>query len=225
MARLSRFRGAVCALALLAVLARPAAAADEGSVGGTVFDPLGAVVSGAQVFLVQDGRDVKQTTTDSRGEFAFMAVASGRYQVHVTAGGFTSRTSDPVFVGATGRSVVDVVLDDWTAPAGRRGHGRSDGGPGVADRRAGHGARRRHARHPRQARRARGAAPGARLAGGPGRRSRRGDVVLRARRRVQLQQGADRRRRGQRHRRRLRLLVARGHRRRIAWKCCASRTA
>jgi len=35
---------AMCVLVLLAAFARQAGAADDGSIGGTVFDPLGATV-------------------------------------------------------------------------------------------------------------------------------------------------------------------------------------
>ena len=51
MTRVSRGLRAVCVLVLLAAFARRARAADDGSIGGTVFDPLGATVGGAQVAL------------------------------------------------------------------------------------------------------------------------------------------------------------------------------
>ena len=59
---------------------------------------------------MRDGQPVRQTTSDGKGQFVFDAVPTGRYQVQVSAGGFSTRTSDAVFVGASGRSVVDVSL-------------------------------------------------------------------------------------------------------------------
>jgi vitamin B12 transporter len=96
-------------MALLSVAAR-SAAAEDGSIGGTVFDPLGSTVAGARIELVRDGQPVKQTTSDGKGQFVFDAMPSGRYQVVVSAAGFSTRTSAPVFVGDSARSAVDVAL-------------------------------------------------------------------------------------------------------------------
>ena len=44
-----------------------ASAADDGAIRGVVRDPLGAVVSGAQLTLQRDGQDVKSATSGSDG--------------------------------------------------------------------------------------------------------------------------------------------------------------
>jgi len=101
----------VCAAMLLVSLGVPlAAAADEGSIRGTVLDSLGATVSGAQVALLRGGTEVKQATSDARGEYAFDALASDRYQVEVRVQGFSTRRSEAVFVGASGRVLLNVTL-------------------------------------------------------------------------------------------------------------------
>src|SRR3990172_5361492 len=77
-----------------------------GSVAGAVVDPTGARVAGAAVALVRDGQIVAQTTSDGRGEFVFQAVSSGRYAIEARAGGFEPHTTDPIFVGPSGRVTV-----------------------------------------------------------------------------------------------------------------------
>ena len=88
----------------------PVSGADDGSLRGTVRDPLGAVVSGAAVHLIQDGRQIKDASSDSRGEFSFDSLAEGRYVLEVTANGFQTRRTDPVFVGSATRTMVDIGL-------------------------------------------------------------------------------------------------------------------
>jgi vitamin B12 transporter len=102
----------LCALFLvLAITAGPAfAAADRGSITGTVVDPLGAAITGASVVLVHDGDEVSQTTTDGRGVFLFADVSSGRYQIRVLAPGFETHTTDAMFVAAGAHAAVDVML-------------------------------------------------------------------------------------------------------------------
>src|SRR5277367_3939037 len=56
-------------LALLLTLQLPIATAYAAIVHGTVTDPLGAPVAGATVALVQDGKVVTNSLTDSSGGF------------------------------------------------------------------------------------------------------------------------------------------------------------
>jgi iron complex outermembrane receptor protein/vitamin B12 transporter len=91
--------GAAIALALQ--LFKPEMASGQtGSVRGTVVDSQGAVVSGANVRLLQDNEQVAQAPSDARGEFRFESLPEGRYQIEVTAAGFETRVTDPTFVGA-----------------------------------------------------------------------------------------------------------------------------
>src|SRR5439155_6418285 len=75
---------------------------------------LGAPIAGATVTLVRDGQHLRDTTTGARGEFSFGALAEGRYQIAATAAGFEPRTSDAVFVSASGRTTIDVGLQIGT---------------------------------------------------------------------------------------------------------------
>jgi vitamin B12 transporter len=95
---------------LLAVTVGQSWAADDASVKGTVADPLGARVSGAAVKLLRDGTVLKNVSSDAEGNFAFDTLASGRYQIEVSSPGFSTRTTDPMFVARGARVSVDVAL-------------------------------------------------------------------------------------------------------------------
>ena len=74
-------------LVLLAVSAK--AQFDTATVLGTVTDPSGAVVPHCQVVLHNTATEAKATAaTDDRGEFRFLAVSVGSYELNVTAQGF-----------------------------------------------------------------------------------------------------------------------------------------
>jgi iron complex outermembrane receptor protein/vitamin B12 transporter len=105
-------RTLVCAwLIAMTVGARTTAAlADEGAIRGTVVDPQGAVVTSASVTLLHGGKGAGTATTDARGEFSFMGLAEGRYQLEVSAPNFEPHTTDPIFVGSSGRIVMQVPL-------------------------------------------------------------------------------------------------------------------
>jgi iron complex outermembrane receptor protein/vitamin B12 transporter len=95
---------------MMVVATGRAMAADDASVKGTVADPLGARVSSAMVKLLMDGKVVREASSDVDGDFTFDALASGRYQIEVSAAGFSTRTTDPIFVSSGGRISVDVAL-------------------------------------------------------------------------------------------------------------------
>ena len=64
------------------------------SVSGTVLDPSGAAVSGAEVTLTEVGiQQGRSLITGADGRFAFNNVASGLYVISVTAKGFQPATS------------------------------------------------------------------------------------------------------------------------------------
>ena len=97
-------------LLLVAICAAPASAADNASLQGTVFDPLGARVPGATIELLRDGARVEETSSDPNGAFSFDRLADGRYQLVVTAAGFETRRTDSTFVGGGARTTFDVLL-------------------------------------------------------------------------------------------------------------------
>src|SRR5262249_9084211 len=63
---------------LFVIFSGAALAADRGgNIRGVITDPLGAVVSGATVDLLQGNRRVATTSTDSSGNYQFPGVAPG----------------------------------------------------------------------------------------------------------------------------------------------------
>jgi Carboxypeptidase regulatory-like domain len=68
-----------------------------GSISGTVVDRTGAVVAGARVKLVKQGRsqDV-EALSGSDGQFSFANVAPGPFQLIITASGFAAQTASGI---------------------------------------------------------------------------------------------------------------------------------
>ena len=98
------------ALALALALTTIPAIAEGGSIHGTVTDPLGAVVSGAQVELLRQGKPVSATTTDSEGKYRFLPLPPGRYQVRTAAPSFATQQSDAIYIGSSSNAAVDLTL-------------------------------------------------------------------------------------------------------------------
>lgn len=78
----------------------PTSAQVNGRISGTVLDPSGAVVAGANVhLLLPDGKTaVLNTTTTSDGIYSFIGVQPGTYTVSVEAKGFSTSTAAGVVV-------------------------------------------------------------------------------------------------------------------------------
>jgi len=97
--RRSYLRSAFCILGLvLAVLILiPNLFSQElgtGVIGGQVFDPSGAVLSGARVTATQIGTEIRRTTsTNASGFFVINNLAPGSYEVRVEANGFSEHAS------------------------------------------------------------------------------------------------------------------------------------
>src|SRR5262245_30772530 len=70
----------------------------EASVGGTVFDPQGAVIPNAVVKLISDAGAEIETKTSSEGEFTFAQVPFGAYIMLVEAEGFYTHVNSNVIV-------------------------------------------------------------------------------------------------------------------------------
>src|SRR5450755_349234 len=77
----------------------------KGSISGSVVDPQGAVVSGAQVKATNAATGIAATSTsDSSGLFRFNLIPVGEYKVEVTAQGFKTAVRTAVAVNAGGDS-------------------------------------------------------------------------------------------------------------------------
>jgi hypothetical protein len=106
--------GFVASLLLLALLAIPVlsfAQSTRGELAGNVTDPTGAVIAGAKVvaFAVDTGI-TNQTVTTSSGSFHFTELALGRYNVTVSAPGFSVSTSKGVLITINSTAVLNVAL-------------------------------------------------------------------------------------------------------------------
>ena len=93
-----------------------AEAAPPGMLNGKVFDPLGAVVPGAKVTLLQDGKKNGTTQTNQDGLFEFFSLAPGRYSVEIEATGFEKQESEPVFVSSGGSITLDLTVHIGSLP-------------------------------------------------------------------------------------------------------------
>ena len=81
-----------------------------GRISGTVIDPNGAVVQGANVTATSlDTNSSREATTDGDGNFAFQLLPPGRYKIEVTASGFQKYEAEAV-VNITQTTAVAVQL-------------------------------------------------------------------------------------------------------------------
>src|SRR6201992_4057327 len=83
-------------LVLMATLGISILAAQTGTgrVSGQVSDPDGASIPGATVQIVnQDTLATRTVTTDQTGQYIFLGLPAGRYQIIVVAKGFSRRAS------------------------------------------------------------------------------------------------------------------------------------
>jgi hypothetical protein len=128
-----KFLPAFAALAL-ALASLTAARASGAEIVGTVTDPVGAVVAGAQVTATDAATQKSSTaTTDSQGRYKISGLAAGTYVVSVTAQGFAETKQENVRVedGKTATANVRMLLPavegsvNVTAPKGGR--------PGIGD--------------------------------------------------------------------------------------------
>ncbi len=79
-------------------------------ISGTVLDPSGAVIVGAQVILMGTaGKPLARSTTDNAGAFRFDKVAFGNYRIEVQAPGF-QKTGIDVSAGTRLRASLRVVM-------------------------------------------------------------------------------------------------------------------
>jgi len=91
-----------------------ASAAEQGSLRGTVRDPLGAVVVAATIELLDDTSTVQTTTTDASGNYSFEVQASSRYRVRAVAPTFQATISQSVYLTRSTRAELDVTMATQT---------------------------------------------------------------------------------------------------------------
>ena len=98
-------------LGILALLGSFPAAAHAVVVRGTVTDPLGAVVIGARVQLVQGTSVVAFSRSQVDGTFEIRSTAKGRFRLLTSAATFTPGVSDNFYGGVTDVVPQNVVLE------------------------------------------------------------------------------------------------------------------
>jgi len=82
-----------------------------GSISGTVQDPTGAVVPGAQVVLKDEGTGLKkETISDAQGGFLFPDLNYGSYEITVTMTGFQTTVLNKIVVEASKTTDVTAKL-------------------------------------------------------------------------------------------------------------------
>ncbi len=105
----------VCFLTLISLVAVPTALAQfaesTGTLQGTVKDPSGAVVPGAQVTLTGQGVvSGKTATTDKSGFYRFAELLPGTYTLTVTARGFGKYVESGILLEVGRRLTFDIEL-------------------------------------------------------------------------------------------------------------------
>ena len=102
-----------CLLAAVLCLAGPVLLAQNqnASISGLVKDPGGAVVSNANVTLLNTGTGVTLTTkTNGSGYYVISSILPGQYQVSAEAPGFQTTTVTDVTLNAAAPGAVDIHL-------------------------------------------------------------------------------------------------------------------
>ena len=89
----------ILGLALSSFVSGSLGAAESGVIRGAISDPLGAVISNAQVELFRGSELAARTTADQLGNFEFSSLPSGRYHIRAQAPHFTSERSQDVYLG------------------------------------------------------------------------------------------------------------------------------
>src|SRR6202167_855525 len=85
--------------------------AQRGGIEGTVFDPSGAVLAGAQITLLDIAQNQsRQVRADAAGHFEFNNLTAGQYQLSATLQGFETEKSEPVAVNIGAISHYDFKL-------------------------------------------------------------------------------------------------------------------
>ncbi len=84
----------------------------NGSLNGTVNDPSGAVVGGANITLVNAETGAERgTVTSSTGTFAFQELSPGKYTVTVDAKGFRKAVARDIIVSVASSAQVTIPLE------------------------------------------------------------------------------------------------------------------
>jgi hypothetical protein len=99
------------ALIVLCVLLSSAWADVAGRISGVVSDPGGAFVAGAAVTLTNLGNGTKETTTtNDQGQYSFLIVPIGRYELEINSPGFQPYKKIGVVIDVNSALHIDATL-------------------------------------------------------------------------------------------------------------------
>jgi hypothetical protein len=108
--RAGRFVRLVCAVAVLS--AAFAWASVGGSIAGTVKDPSGRVVPGAEVIVRETTKGLAyQTHTDSKGHYTFPVLPVGHYELTLQSTGFSGYQRTDVVLDTNASLTLDASLE------------------------------------------------------------------------------------------------------------------
>jgi hypothetical protein len=99
--------------ALIAIVAAPFVAAQStgGRIRGTVTDPSGAVIAATKVTLINEATNIaRETQTDSSGDYLFLEVPVGSYDIGVSQSGFKKYARKGIQLNLNEVVTVDITL-------------------------------------------------------------------------------------------------------------------
>src|SRR5580700_3152251 len=87
-------------------------AQDTASITGTVSDPSGAAIPGAQVTLISAERGINRTsTTNGSGDYLFASLPIGSYDLTVSVAGFKKYDAKGIILRVAEKARVNVTLE------------------------------------------------------------------------------------------------------------------
>lgn len=116
--KMTRILGLVTLMAAICLTSFGQAGVSTSEIKGRIADPNGAVVTGATVTATDTGKGVVRTaTTDDQGEYSFLTLPPGTYNIRVEAGGFSSQVKNAVQVTVGQTADQDFALQIGDASA------------------------------------------------------------------------------------------------------------
>lgn len=88
-----------------------AAAQTTGIVSGSVIDPTGAVIAGAQVKISINGQASREAKSGDKGQFSFDRVPPGPYQIKIEATGFQPQTFSGTLEAGQNENLLPIMLN------------------------------------------------------------------------------------------------------------------
>ncbi len=101
-----------CTAKIAVKVKREPAQDGEATLSGTVLDPQGALVPGAEITLVNEGTKKKLTATSTEdGEFRFNGLAAGKYFLEITRAGFKNSKITGIVINPKEAARLDAALE------------------------------------------------------------------------------------------------------------------